>query len=417
MSNFLRLRTRWLQYSMDIVFALLLSVWVFAPVHENPYLAIFSLMVIGGLMYEVLLPRIKATVGKIVFTLPVLFGIGWILGIDVLVLMLLTILIGWRFTSQYFDEDLGQEVHILLLSLASTIIFYFFFSTNDYVSFALWLLLLQTILFAIVRVNRAVLTNQNTDQAVHRWVGKVTLVLAVATASIVLLFPLIQSITMSILKGLGTIIATVLYYPISFVVTLFASFIKEGNIERVQDNVEDADLKTNEEILREMVNDSNQSEWFTYVLIALIALAVIWYGIRLYKRKLSFTNASLYNGFQENSMNLGEDFGERNIVRDRTPPANKIRKQLYRLEKKMAGYKLGRYPQESVLEWFDRIGLPSDKSNNVNHIYERVRYGIKEISAEEEEQYIETMKQLISWGKEQHKIITKEQKRKGRLDR
>lgn len=410
-----RLLNRWLQYSMDMILLLLLSVWAFAPFKENQYLEVIILMIFGGIFYELLFRRITPTVGKVLLTLPIFVGIGWlVLGIDMVMLLAVTALIGWRFTSHYFDEDLGQETNLLLFSYASSIAFYFLYSNNEVIPLVLLLVLIQTMMFAFIRVNRYMQLNH--DKTVNRWIAKFSLGILGVTALIVAVFPLIESAVMLLMKAFAAALAIVVYYPLSFVFGIFEKFVNEKSVTEEAEDVE-VSLEENEEILKEMIHENNQNEWFTYILLILLAIGLIWFGIKLYRRKLMSMNQFAFGNMNEKSVMFEEDLHNQYLDRNVKAPENKIRKQLFRLEKKMSGYTFGRRSYEPVLEWLDRVNAPDELSVEVNRIYQRVRYGEENVTSEEEGRYVQSINELVKWAKEQNKIKKKEQKRKDRLDK
>jgi hypothetical protein len=409
-----RLLHRWLQYSMDMILLLLLSVWAFAPFKENQYLEVIVLMIFGGIFYELLFRRITPTVGKVLLTLPIFVGIGWlVLGIDMLVLLAVTALIGWRFTSHYFNEDLAQETNLLMLSYVSCIAFYFLYSNNKVIPFVLLLVLIQTMMFAVIRVKRYM--HLNTDKTVNRWIVKFSLGILGVTALIVAIFPLIESAVMLLMKAFAAAFAIVVYYPLSFVFGIFESFANEKSVKDEAEDVE-VSLEENEEKLKEMIHENNPNEWFTYALLILLAIGLIWFGIKLYRRKLMSMNQFAFGNMSEKSEMFEEDFQNQYLDRKVKVPENKIRKQLFRLEKKMSGYSFGRRSYEPVLEWMDRLDAPDELSVEVNRIYQRVRYGEEKVTSEEERRYVQSINELLKWAKEQSLIKKKKQKRKDRLD-
>ncbi len=408
-----RLLSRWLHYSVDMTFLLIMTVWAFAPYKENQYLQVFALMVIGGFLYELLLPRISATVGKILLALPVLIGIGWLLEIDMFILLVTTAFVGWRFTSHYFDEDLGQEANMLLFSIVSGLLFLFLYANNEAVPIVLGLLFLQTILFTLTRVNRYIQSNPNT--VVNNWITRFALLTIGGTILIAAFFPFIKSAAMFILKSFAAAFAVIFYYPFSFVFGAFERLLSEKEIDREDAEDVETSLEQNEE-LKKLVYENNQNDWFTYMLVILIIAGLIWYGIKLYKRRMMKLDRFAFDGMHEKSVIFEEDVPKNYFGGKVKGPDNKIRKQLFRLEKKMTTYESGRRSNEAVLEWLDRVDAPDELSAEINRIYQRVRYGEQNVTSEEEGRYVQSIDQLLKWTKAQYKMRKKEKKKKDRLD-
>lgn len=73
-------------------------------------------------------------------------------------------------------------------------------------------------------------------------------------------------------------------------------------------------------------------------------------------------------------------------------PGNPIRRLVYDFEKKAAKLDLARLHHESIENWFQRIGLEADLQ-----VYQKVRYGDLNTSAEEEQELKETLKRFAQY--------------------
>ncbi|WP_227395693.1 hypothetical protein [Jeotgalibacillus aurantiacus] len=72
-------------------------------------------------------------------------------------------------------------------------------------------------------------------------------------------------------------------------------------------------------------------------------------------------------------------------------PLNKIRKALFKLERKLSGKASGRQKSETVREWFERLEIP--RLNDCAYIYERVRYGAMDVTNDEAEYFKTVLKE------------------------
>src|SRR5699024_6894896 len=119
--------------------------------------------------------------------------------------------------------------------------------------------------------------------------------------------------------------------------------------------------------------------WFIgtliYVLIIIIAFIIIrLFRYRLLKRKIERNTPSLS---YEKVIN---DHGEKGLIKRifGKPPEHQVRKIIYRFEREAWKLKVGRHPYETLEEWLNRIDAPIDYG-----IYEKLRYGKKDVSKEE----------------------------------
>ncbi|WP_349407693.1 DUF4129 domain-containing protein [Pseudalkalibacillus sp. SCS-8] len=404
------IRFRWLQYSMDVVLILLLSTWVFAPFNRNEYLSVFLLLLIGSIILELLFRWITVTTGKVLFSLPLIIFIGWLLGIDWFLIFVLTGFIGWRFTSHYTNRDIGQESAILLISCLNGLLIYVVYQSLNSLPVVFTLIVIQLVLFAAVRISRTLAKSVHTGKEVNSWLVKFLLLIGGLTAVFVFTFPWIESLFKFLAYWGGRTIAFIMYVPLQILYYLISKI--EG--DRVTEDTESGDDEDSdvykEEILQQISNETG-GDLLTYVLVTLLFLCLIWFGIKYFRTKLTRADSVAVGGVLEKSAFIGTPYTGEAVYSSSKGSANKIRKQLFRLERKLASYELGRAPHEPVMEWLNRIEAPSNLTESINRIYQIVRYGEKEVSDEEEKRYVNAIGELIAWAKERNKVLKKERKK------
>jgi hypothetical protein len=91
----------------------------------------------------------------------------------------------------------------------------------------------------------------------------------------------------------------------------------------------------------------------------------------------------------EEGLNLEERRMKRSFIQKRVKIDYPVRKLMYQFERKAAKLEMGRLYYETIEDWFNRLGI----EENIE-IYQKVRYGEKEVSAKEHEEIKIILKKL-----------------------
>ncbi|KZE39768.1 hypothetical protein AV656_00275 [Bhargavaea cecembensis] len=73
---------------------------------------------------------------------------------------------------------------------------------------------------------------------------------------------------------------------------------------------------------------------------------------------------------------------------------NQIRREVYRLERRMRRAGFGQKPEETFRKWLGRLGLDPERRDRLNRLYARVRYGEEEIGTEEAESFRRSLRAI-----------------------
>ncbi|WLD91949.1 DUF4129 domain-containing protein [Alkalihalobacillus sp. AL-G] len=407
MSSSMIIRTRWLHYLMDVLLVALTTVWFYAPFKTNVMVPVIVLMVVGGVLLEFILPRIEITVGKVLLIAAFLCGIGWVMGLDWLLVIIVSLVCTWRFTLHFLDSDIGQEVYLFLFSVIGLSIFFVLYRTSDELMNALALTLFQFILLLAIRLNRIV-RQQETNPALQRYVTYTFVGFIGVTGVIVAVFPLIKQAFMLAMKLISGTLAVIFYYPVSSFFNWLTSFMSENdNQSKDTDNASDM----SEELLNQEHGGSGIIEWMNAILIIAAIIIVVWMFYKFYHKHLTLRGqVTLSPTVESHALNYAEpDYSSWTKSK---APENRVRKRLYQLERKMAKYDFGRFRYESVQEWLDRIDPPENLHDQITGIYQQVRYGEQDATQEQTTRYEAAIQKMLSWGKENHRIKMKKNKKK-----
>jgi len=122
--------------------------------------------------------------------------------------------------------------------------------------------------------------------------------------------------------------------------------------------------------------------WIAFFLVVIVS-AVIFISLRKYwsidQRKINegtVTQAPHTSQWQP-------PVGAESRKRRRKPPKDRVRLEMYRLERKLGQTDEGRNANETVSEWLSRLPLEQTEKTLIRTIYERVRYGKKVVKEED----------------------------------
>lgn len=73
---------------------------------------------------------------------------------------------------------------------------------------------------------------------------------------------------------------------------------------------------------------------------------------------------------------------------------NQIRREVYRLERRMRRAGFGRKPEETFREWLGRLGLDPERKDRLNRLYARVRYAEEDIGTDEAESFRRSLRAI-----------------------
>ncbi|WP_010095095.1 hypothetical protein [Ornithinibacillus scapharcae] len=160
------------------------------------------------------------------------------------------------------------------------------------------------------------------------------------------------------------------------------------------DNMEPIEEVGTNEPEKTMLTDIEQQdgEFGTFVIIVIVLLLVLFFylirkAMRAKVKEKEENNISITYEDKElvNQRKFYKGFGEKR----RNKPKHPIRKVVYDFEKKAAKLELGRMPYESIENWFERLGIEEELE-----VYQKVRYGGKGYSEEEEDRLRTILKGL-----------------------
>lgn len=129
--------------------------------------------------------------------------------------------------------------------------------------------------------------------------------------------------------------------------------------------------------------------FFTIVIIFLLLSFIIYRLMRKQDRDILVRTVAETEFIEEVPFEEKESILKRLFKRDGKIARHPVRKLIYQLEKDAKKYEVGRYPFESIDEWFERLKLEINVET-----YKKVRYGQLEVTKEEIEQLEKQIKNV-----------------------
>ncbi|WLR49359.1 hypothetical protein LC065_09565 [Halobacillus litoralis] len=370
-----------------------------------PYI-LFSTYVMVSIVLFFLMRRWLTNFTPYLVSLVALIAAAYIMGASLLVALVVGSFLVWRYYRHETDPDLNNEISLILYTTVFTFIMIFFFQSWDLV-YAL------ISLYVVTWGGHAFSHYYNVDKRERKggWKGLFVIFLSLITGTslMLLLFPYLRLLIGTLWSG----ITYAFLVGVNGILTLLAKIgldvskiepVEEGSLPELQVS----SPERQEELQR--MNESNQEttqkvaeaiETGTLVLIvvAILLALVIFFFLR--KRATMDMNPA---PDALNYQYYAYDKGEKKRASSSIPFRRSLtegweRKQFRTFEHFARRHGYGRYPNESLEDWFDRIGLGIESTV----LYQKVRYGSQKLTTDEKDQFELELKEL------KQKIIEKEQ--------
>ncbi|WP_261129331.1 hypothetical protein [Bacillus sp. Marseille-Q3570] len=406
MNKWAYIRSRWLNYSLDILLLLLITTWLYAPFETSVIVPTLIVMIGGGILYEMILPRMELTTGKIIITIPLIWGIGLVAGLgeDLFYLAVLGVITTIRYSRHYADADLQQEFPILLSTTIGAIFFFFLYNTNDQLVYVLWIAISQFCMFVFVRLNR-MMVQQPADPELKRFLYYMISAFFGISVVIAIFLPVVKAGAFFVLKIVTAVLSLIFFLPLNAFFNWFANIFSPGELQQEGDDQEGT-VEVRPEELGEFNIEASDTLLNIILLIGLLLL--VWYVYKYYKNKIKIMDYSTVSAGIDSRKAGGTNPESLFGFKRSKPPENNIRKQLYKLEKRMAKITYGRFQHESASEWMNRVNAPEELQCEIDRIYKRVRYGEEEVNEQEAEQYRKSISALNHWAKKKYRSTKKD---------
>lgn len=297
-----------------------------------------------------------------------------LLGVPLLTVLLFFVYVFWRIQANFNGARINGWPIITVLN---TVVFFtmyllakWIFATNrpdELLQQQLKIYLITTFLFYFIRMVTISINSRQVGNFKVRQVGKVfSLIMGIGVAVYFFVLITLKPAKLLFIKAMGLLFGGGLMFFFQAIDSILY-FI--GNLSEKKSE----DVRT--EILRfgfeEQKATSSIFENFSFSFLA-VALVIIAIVLMLIKKKQQYKDRqiSYFFSFKGKSEPKKE---QQKMLYDYSVARDKVRKSIEQFEKEAQTYKLNRYREETIQEWFLRMGW--ENNENIWLIYTAVRYG------------------------------------------
>ncbi|MBX0357416.1 hypothetical protein [Halobacillus sp. Nhm2S1] len=305
--------------------------------------------------------------------------------------------LAWRYYLHEKEPDLNHEISLILFTSIIAFIMIFFFQSWDVV-YAL------VSLYVVTWGGYASSHYYNVGKRERKGGGISLFVLffsiITGTSVLLLLFPYLRSMIGTLWSG----ISYTFLLGVNGILTLLAKIgLDVSKIEPMEEGslpkIEISSQERQEELQR--MNDSTQETTkkvveaietgtVIFIVVALLLGLVILFFLRK-KATMEMETVSDPLNYQYHVYEEGErKTSSSSFAFHRSRAEDQVRKKFRTFERFAARNGMGRFTNESLEDWFHRIGLDIESTS----LYQRVRYGSQALTPEEKEQFELDLKQL-----------------------
>ncbi|MBA2175711.1 hypothetical protein H0266_12490 [Halobacillus locisalis] len=372
-------------------FLYLLVDWLSLPFSLSSYLIVTSAGIAGLLVttyYQAYKSRV-VVVPIIVIGLTFVTGLYWLIGVALAGGLV------WRYNAMEVDPEQGNEHGLLIMTtiLAFTeLVFY-----RD-LSLMVALLLQYVILFMGYNLSHYYRVSKADRAEGQKNILGFAVAIPLATIGLLILLPGVRSVvgflwsgvSFIFLKGVSGVIAGLQFFglDVSDIEPSESLDGQQGLLDKMEEMRPQDEATEYDGSVVNRIGDATQWGLIIGILAAVIIVLFIVY--RFNKNREGFEDEG--SGLSYQSYQLASDMSDTSSMFSfsRSKANNPIRKQFEKFEKNAAKSGVGREPNESINDWFDRIGLETSQTT----LYQKVRYGLEELTSEETDRFYCEMKDL-----------------------
>lgn len=368
---------------------------IFVPVLYHRYLFVpyWSYLVVIGLTSLLFTFCTKFKVNKYIYMLitPLLFVVFFLLEYPILIGILFSPLLVWRYLNIRKQEVVKRESLYILLTVIATI--YVSIFVHDSVVMIYPFLQFVLLSFGYI-ASHLVHVRKNDLKAIDRKIPFYFVGLLVASAGLFFLaYPVLRQITSSLWKGIINFTGNSILGVSNFL--SFFQVEKRGWPEQTPEEAKHGDGYWDELQEYNLMEEISGLVVLGVILVLLVVLILLIISVVKKQVKKRMTLVEINHSKPQSPIStyredaVVESTKKSLFKRNQHIPNNPIRKMVYQFERKAVKYKKGRKPSETVEDWFQRVGIKA----NLN-IYQSVRYGNQEVSDQEQQQLKRELKHM-----------------------
>jgi len=358
-------------FSLECFYLYLLLFLFYTRIRELPPIgAFFAILAISNLFLFFALKQKQVS-----HVYPYLGGIiagvlGYFLGFTPMSAILCTIFLYFRLVAFIKNSYLWTEERdkLFILFFCSSFIIMFLGAVYSY-PFMNWiygLLIVYVVLFTVGKFLQQIETNNS-----KRNITGITGLLALAvllTGIFTMILPIIKLLITKVLAVIGILFSIVAYPFLKLFDGYDLHIPPKGEQNKGYFKI---DKHKHADYTNHHTPAHPISPW-VWIVLLIIIIIVCWIIIRKFKKVQKDITGKSLNIQLERSLVLAKKKSKLRFFR-RPAPQEYIRKLIYQLQIYADKNEMGRFEQETVREWFNRVGFPINEEFLI--AYENVRYG------------------------------------------
>jgi MFS family permease len=366
--------------TIELIFgSLLFAAYYILSGEGAPFLAYFLLTIPPTYGYVFIIERYREKSNLLFFLIifPLIVALGLFQGFSIYFVIMVSIIIYWRVSIISEDKDCEQSGFWLFITTLTGFLLFIVTKMNSYPD-GNSILIIVLIQLTVIIIGGFILNwfsitanSQEKRQLLRSFLSIMGIIVA-SSLLVVTTMNLIKWIFVSFVKVMATS-ASFLASPLFKWVERYelAKDPEQSALIEVSESESDTFSFFRNEDLENV--QSNFDPTFLYIGLFIVLCTIIF--LYIYKK---FRKISVVGDLNNQAFSISSAFDEKEKGSSRKKwgggqPTYRIRKEIYLLEKHADKLHLGRYSSETIAEWFERIGLEEDEQ--IQSIYEKVRYG------------------------------------------
>ncbi len=368
------------QFMLEFILGILFLFLFYINKNELPPIFLLAAICIGSIfLFTILLTKFfdKGKWLYFVTVFPVLLVVGHFAHFSIIIGLLLGLFLFWRGISLFDDFSTPSEGILLLLSFLIGLVAIIYAAMSQYyftkeITYVLFSQILSVLIGGFIRKWNSIQADR-LKFALY-FLKMIVGIMAMGVA-LTFLMKYIQFIYFGILHlaaWLFSSMAAPIFSIFQYLLSLF------GNNESHQ-NLNVSDVQGEAEKYQDQSYGLTENILYILLILAAISFIIYLFYKMILKRQTIAVHASPFVTIIEGEFGTNQSSYLRRRVK---PPADIIRREIFELEKYAHKLKLGRFPYETLEEWWHRVGLTG--TGKSIEIYEKVRYGGGTSSIEEQ---------------------------------
>lgn len=319
----------------------------------------------------------------------------FLFGAPLINMLFIFVYVLWRIQANFS----GSRIHGWpFITVANTVVFISMYvlarlifahdSPKELMQQQLILYLLTSFLFYFIRMVSITINSRQLGNFKVREAGKVfSIIIGLGASVFFIVLTGLKPVRHLVIETMGFLFGGLFMFLLKGIDPLL-EFFRKGTENINDDNTVESEFRFFDFEEREATSSIFEYSLFVFVLVILIMITVALIVLNKNKR---------FNDRQETYLfsfkgKRGPETKQQKMLYDYSTARDEVRKSFERFEKEAGDYKLNRFHEETISEWFSRMGW--EENENILSIYNAVRYGSHMPSESEQFNFIDGLENI-----------------------